>query len=246
MKFSVIALLGLATVGAVKRTVLATPDAPSAIGPYSQGIMIEYSSGEGEIKAAGQVGIIPSTGELAAGGITPETKQLMENIKAILKAGGAKMSDITECSCLLADLNDYAAFNKVYETYFNADSAPARAAFQVVKLPKGARAEVKCSAIKDPNESEDSDDEEEDYEKTMYVIAQDTFRQLAKGEQHHHEIMHTKSKKEIGSKNAKLCKKLEEQAYLNPLFNEKSKKGKTFRAKVQSKIDELYCYKHMH
>jgi hypothetical protein len=54
----------------------------------------------------------------------------------------------------LADLNDYDAFNKVYETYFNADEAPARAAFQVVKLPKGARAEVKCSAIKEPNESE--------------------------------------------------------------------------------------------
>ena len=83
----------------------------------------------------------------------------MENIKAILKAGGAKMSDVTECSCLLADLNDYDAFNKVYEQYFDSDSAPARAAYQVVKLPKGALAEVKCSAIKNPEE----DDEEELY-----------------------------------------------------------------------------------
>ena len=243
MKFAVLALLG--AVSAVKRTVLSTTDAPSAIGPYSQGIMIEYTSGEGVIDAAGQVGIIPSTGELAAGGITPETKQLMENIKAILKAGGAKMSDVTECSCLLADLNDYAAFNKVYEQYFDAASAPARAAFQVVKLPKGARAEVKCSAIKNPTADEsDSEDEEELDENLVYLISQDQFRHMNKDV--HSSVIKTKTKKEIGKKNAKLCKKLEEQAYSNPLFTEKSKKGKAFRTKVQSKIDELKCYHHMH
>ena len=238
MRFAVLALIG--AVSAVKRTVLSTPDAPAAIGPYSQGVMIEYSSGEGEIKAAGQVGIVPSTGELAKGGITGETKQLMENIKAILKAGGAKMKDITECTCLLADLNDYAAFNKVYETYFDADSAPARAAFQVVELPKGARAEVKCSAIKDPN-AEESDDEDEFADMMVLTLSKKQFRHL--NTQSRGDVIRTQSEKEIGRRNAKICKKLEEAAYTNPLFTEKSQKGKAFRTKVQAKIDKLQCYK---
>ena len=128
------------------KTVISTPDAPGAIGPYSQGIMSTNDNGDAILYAAGQIGLVPSTGVLAEGGITGETKQLMENIKAIMTAGGATMADILECNCLLADLGEYDAFNQVYGSYFDADEAPARAAFQVAELPKGARAEVKCTA----------------------------------------------------------------------------------------------------
>ena len=126
---SLFTLLSVASVSALKKTVLVTPDAPGAIGPYSQGIMVTNAIGEGTIYPAGQIGINPKTGELVDGGIEAQTKQLMENIKAILAAAQAEMSDIVECNCLLADLDEYDAFNKVYGSYFDEAEAPARAAF---------------------------------------------------------------------------------------------------------------------
>ena len=119
--------------------------APGAIGPYSQAIKVEFNSGEIEIHAAGQIGLDPKTGKLAPGGITNETARAMTNVANIMKAGGASMADVTECTVLLADLSEYAAFNVEYAKLFPIDP-PARAAFQVVALPKGARAEVKCTA----------------------------------------------------------------------------------------------------
>ena len=130
---------------AVNKTVIATKDAPAAIGPYSQGILITLASGERIMHGAGQIGIDPSTGKLAPGGIKIEGKQAMENVKAIMRAAGAIMADITECTCLLADLSEYSDFNGVYATYFD-DAPPARAAVQVSALPLGARVEVKCAA----------------------------------------------------------------------------------------------------
>ena len=144
MKY-IIAAAALASAKLTK-TVISTPDAPGALGPYSQGIMMTNDNGEAVIYAAGQIGLDPKTGSLVEGGIETETKQLMENIKAILSAAGATMEDILECNCLMADLAEYDAFNKVYALYFDEEEAPARAAFQVVLLPKGARAEVKCTA----------------------------------------------------------------------------------------------------
>ena len=96
---------------------------------------------------SGEIGIIPGTGNMIAGGIKPETRQLMENINAILMVVNSSMDDIVECTCLMADLKEYDDFNSVYETYFKANAAPSRAAFSVVQLPKDARAEVKCSAM---------------------------------------------------------------------------------------------------
>ena len=129
------------------RKVIATSEAPGAIGPYSQGIAVEDRFGNGMIYAAGQIGIVPATGKLIEGGITPEATQVMANIKAILNAGNANMDNIVECTVLMLDFDDYDAFNAVYGKSFNDLTAPARAAFQVVKLPLGARVEVKCSAV---------------------------------------------------------------------------------------------------
>mmetsp|Transcript_15493 Transcript_15493/g.40008 ORF Transcript_15493/g.40008 Transcript_15493/m.40008 type:complete len:147 (+) Transcript_15493:95-535(+) len=130
---------------AINKTVISTDDAPAAIGPYSQGIMITMASGEHMVHAAGQVGVDPSTGILVPGGIKAESKQVMENIKAIMGKAGAGMSDILECTCLMADLNEYSDFNSVYAEYFD-NAPPARAAVEVSALPLSARVEVKCSA----------------------------------------------------------------------------------------------------
>ena len=98
------------------------------------------------VQAAGQIGLDPKTGELVPGGITNQTHQVMQNIKAIMNEAGAKMSEIVECTVLMADLSMYSELNEVYGKYFEASNAPARAAFQVVALPKGALTEIKCSA----------------------------------------------------------------------------------------------------
>jgi len=148
-RLSLVFILGTISLCSAKitRTVISTPDAPPAIGPYSQAIAVEYSSGEGMIYVAGQIGMDP-TGTLVGGGIQNETAQLFSNIKAILKAGGSSLAEVVECNCMLADLTEYSAFNTVYAKYFSGDF-PVRAAVQVSALPKGARAEVKCTATRD-------------------------------------------------------------------------------------------------
>jgi len=140
-------LLGvLSAVSGLRRGVISTPDAPAAIGPYSQAITLHFASGETLVQAAGQIGLDPATGSLVGGGIKEETTRAMENIKAIMTAAGATMDEIVECTVLMTDLGDYAALNEIYADYFDEDNAPARAAFQVEKLPANATAEIKCSA----------------------------------------------------------------------------------------------------
>lgn len=143
---AVLFLMTVALSAAIERTVISTPDAPAAIGPYSQAIVTTFASGEKIVHAAGQIGLDPQTGHLVDGGIVEETKRAMKNVGAIMSAAGAKFADIVECTVLMKDLNDYAALNGVYATYFDADNAPARAAFQVVALPANASCEIKCSA----------------------------------------------------------------------------------------------------
>merc|ERR1712195_225952 len=131
---------------ALNRSVIATPNAPGAIVPYAQGQLLTLASGERMIHAAGQIGLDPSTGALAPGGITGQAPQAMNNVQAIIESvPGASMADVYECTVLMANLTEYAAFNLVYAKYFQ-PPYPARAAYQVAQLPKEARVEVKCSA----------------------------------------------------------------------------------------------------
>jgi 2-iminobutanoate/2-iminopropanoate deaminase len=130
---------------ALTRTVVSTPDAPAAIGPYSQAIMLTLSSGEKLLHVSGQIGLDPSTGALVGGGIVNQTSRALLNIGAILDAAGAGPADVTECTCLLTDLAYYSAFNTAYASFF-ATAPPARAAVQVASLPRGALCEIKCSA----------------------------------------------------------------------------------------------------
>ena len=144
-------IAAVAASAATRKSIVSTDDAPAALGPYSQAVVIDDpENGAGMIYVSGEIGIVPGTGKLVEGGIKPETQQLMTTIGAILKAAGASFDDVTDCTCLMADLDEYDDFNSVYETFFS-DLPPARAAFQVVALPKGARAEVKCNAVKKGN-----------------------------------------------------------------------------------------------
>lgn len=120
---------------------IATKEAPSAIGPYSQAV-----AAGGTVYASGQIAIVPSTGELAAGGIEGQAEQVMKNIGAILKAAGAEYADVVKTTCFLADIGDFAAFNAVYGKYFT--EKPARSCVAVKALPKGALVEVEVIAVK--------------------------------------------------------------------------------------------------
>jgi len=115
--------------------------APGALGPYSQAIR-----GGDYLFTSGQVGMDPATGTLVAGGIEAQTRQVMENLKAVLRAGGADFSKVVKATVYLADMNDFAAFNGVYGSYFVSDP-PARSAFQVAALPLGAAVEIEMIAL---------------------------------------------------------------------------------------------------
>ena len=122
---------------------VATKNAPAAIGPYSQGIKAGKT-----IYVSGQIPIDPATGEFAGQDIETQTRQSLTNIKNILKEAGADMSDVVKTTVLLKDIADFAAMNKVYAEFFT-EPYPARAAFQVVAIPKGALVEIEAVAVTD-------------------------------------------------------------------------------------------------
>lgn len=126
------------------KKVIATKQAPAAIGPYSQGI---EASGR-MIFVSGQIPINPATGNIEAETIEEQTRQSLTNIQHILEAAGAGMSDVVKTTVLLADIADFAAMNGVYAEFFKGD-CPARAAFQVAAIPKGARVEIEAIAVVD-------------------------------------------------------------------------------------------------
>jgi 2-iminobutanoate/2-iminopropanoate deaminase len=122
------------------KKIVSTPDAPKAIGPYSQAVEVN-----GTLYISGQIPIDPATGKFAEGGITEQTEQVMKNIGAILKAAGYTYSDVVKSTCLLSDMDNFAAMNAVYGKYYP-ENPPARAAYAVVKLPLGALVEVETVA----------------------------------------------------------------------------------------------------
>ena len=114
---------------------IATDKAPAAIGPYSQAIMVDKF-----LFASGQIPINPATGEVEAEGIEAQTTQVMKNIGAVLAEAGIDYTKVVKTTCFLADMADFAAFNKVYEQYFT--EKPARSCVAVKQLPKNVLCEV--------------------------------------------------------------------------------------------------------
>ncbi len=121
---------------------ISTSSAPAAIGPYSQAI-----EAGGMVFVSGQIPVDPATGTFAEGGIKELTRQSLNNIKAILAEAGLTMDHVVKTSVFLADMNDFSDMNEVYATFFEG-TAPARSAVAVKELPKGARVEIECIAIR--------------------------------------------------------------------------------------------------
>jgi 2-iminobutanoate/2-iminopropanoate deaminase len=120
---------------------ISSDKAPKALGPYSAGIRISNI-----IYTAGQLGIIPSTGDLAMGGIEAETRQALDNLGAVLVAAGSSFSHVVKTTVFLRDMADFTRMNNIYAEYFDAPY-PARSTIQVAALPKGGMIEIEAVAI---------------------------------------------------------------------------------------------------
>jgi 2-iminobutanoate/2-iminopropanoate deaminase len=125
----------------VKRQAISTPAAPAAIGPYSQAIRAGSM-----LFLSGQIPIDPVSGEMVKGDIAEQTHQVFRNLQAILEAAGAAFENVVRTTVYLADMNDFAAMNSVYGTYFT-PPAPARSTIQAARLPKDARVEIDLIAV---------------------------------------------------------------------------------------------------
>ena len=126
------------------KKVIATAKAPSAIGPYSQGI-----AASGQILfVSGQIPIDPATGNLVEGGITAQTRQSLTNVKAVVEAAGLTMDHVAKTTVFLQNMADFAAMNAVYAEFFTEGNYPARSAVEVGALPKGALVEIETICIK--------------------------------------------------------------------------------------------------
>ncbi len=121
---------------------IATAGAPAAIGPYSQAV-----EAGGCVYVSGQLPINPATGQMAEGGVAELTRQSLANIRAILAEAGLGMENVVKTTIMLADMADFAEMNAVYAEFFTAPF-PARSAFAVKALPKGARVEIECLAVR--------------------------------------------------------------------------------------------------
>ena len=126
--------------GLFMMTTISTPNAPAAIGPYSQAKVVN-----GMVFASGQIPIVPATGEIAKGDITVQAEQVMKNVGEILKAANCGYEDVVKTTCFLAEMADFGAFNAVYEKYFT--GKPARSCVAVKTLPKNVLCEVEVIAV---------------------------------------------------------------------------------------------------
>lgn len=126
----------------VERTRVKTQLAPAAIGPYSQGVLVGNT-----LYCSGQISIDPKTGHMLTDSIEVETERVLENIEGVLTASGMNLDHVVSCRVYMTDINDYAQINEIYGRFFGAN-APAREAVQVCALPRGARVEISCVAVK--------------------------------------------------------------------------------------------------
>lgn len=125
------------------KKIIITDKAPAPIGPYSQAVL----SGN-TLYTSGQIALNPSTMELVLDDIETETRQVMENMKAVLEAAGMGFGHVVKTTIFIMDMNDFARINSVYGTYFDEATAPARETVQVAGLPKGVNVEISMIAVK--------------------------------------------------------------------------------------------------
>jgi 2-iminobutanoate/2-iminopropanoate deaminase len=123
------------------KQIIQTDRAPQAIGPYSQAV-----KARGLVYASGQIPIDPATGQFVAGGITEQTEQVLKNLAAVLEASGSGLDKVVKTTVFLADMEEFAAMNKVYAQFFSSEP-PARATVQAAGLPRNAKVEIEVIAL---------------------------------------------------------------------------------------------------
>ncbi|GAA3789280.1 RidA family protein [Corallibacter vietnamensis] len=125
------------------KTIINTPEAPAPIGPYNQAVLVNNT-----LYTSGQIALHPETGELVLDDIKAETKQVMENMKAVLKAADMTFENVIKTSIFISDMNNFSLINEVYGSYFNEETAPARETVEVANLPKFVNVEISMIAVK--------------------------------------------------------------------------------------------------
>jgi 2-iminobutanoate/2-iminopropanoate deaminase len=125
----------------MKRAIIATDQAPAAVGPYSQAVQVADF-----VFTAGQIPLDPITGRIVEGGIEAQTRQALTNLGAVLKAAGTSLADVVKMTVFLADIGEFQAMNGVYAEFFGV-APPARSSVQVAALPLGARVEIEAVAV---------------------------------------------------------------------------------------------------
>lgn len=123
------------------REIVTTIDAPAAIGPYSQAV-----KANGFVFVSGQIPIDPATGERVPGGIQAETRQVLDNLRAILEASGSDLTKVVKATLFIADMNQFGTINAIYAEYFDT-APPARACVEVARLPKDVQIEIEAVAL---------------------------------------------------------------------------------------------------
>ena len=128
----------------MEKTVIRTDNAPAPVGPYNQAIAANGTM----LFLAGQIALNPSTGDIVGDGdVETQTQQVMENLQAVLTAGGASFEQVVKTTIFLADMNDFAKVNGIYGQYFDPNTAPARICVEVSRLPKDVLVEIDCIAV---------------------------------------------------------------------------------------------------
>ena len=125
----------------MKKEILYSNKAPEPIGPYSQGIYVSWDSQQQILYTSGQVAIDPATGNFISGGIKEQTRQVMENLSALLKEAKSDLRKVIKTTVFIKNMDDFAAMNEVYAEYFG-ESKPARSTVEVARLPKDALVEI--------------------------------------------------------------------------------------------------------
>ncbi|OAV45656.1 Rid family detoxifying hydrolase [Lewinella sp. 4G2] len=123
------------------RKVINTPDAPAPVGAYNQAI-----AHNGVLYLSGQIAIDPATNELLTDDLEVETRRVLDNMGAVLKAGGASFASVIKCSVFVSDIENFGRINAIYSEYFDAEEAPARELVEVANLPKYVNVEISCIA----------------------------------------------------------------------------------------------------
>ena len=124
------------------KTIIKTDKAPLPIGPYNQAILVN-----GTLFVSGQIALNPKTNKRITGDIATETKQVMENLSAVLDAASMDFSHVVKCSIFISDMDNFSAINEVYGSYFNEKNAPARETVEVSVLPKHVNVEISLIAV---------------------------------------------------------------------------------------------------